>query len=113
MLKNIGQWTKIILESSSPPTETGTRGSLCVDRKSNVYAILPGNTDSSLEIMQARKERNYARFEQVWLGHGFDGEPLVDVQRLEISDDLSVFIGTSKEEDGIGSVVVIDFKFYV
>ncbi|KAF8866422.1 hypothetical protein BDZ45DRAFT_667700 [Acephala macrosclerotiorum] len=107
-----GQWTKIFLQSSSPPTETGARGSLCVDRESNVYAILPGNTDSSLAIMQARKEHNYAKFEQVWLGHGFDGEPLVDVQRLENSDNLSVFIGTSKEEDGTGSVAVLDFKLY-
>ncbi|CZR50792.1 uncharacterized protein PAC_00666 [Phialocephala subalpina] len=105
-----GQWTKIVLRSTSPPTETGARGSLCVDRTSNVYAILPGNTDSSLEILQAPKEHGYAEFKQIWLGDGFDGEPLVDVQRLEISDDLSVFTGTSKEADSVGSVVVLDFK---
>lgn len=110
ILKELGLWTKIMLRSSSSPTETGARGSLCVDRQSNVYAILPGNTDSSLEIMQARKEHGYTNFEQIWMGHGFDGEPLIDVQRFEIADELSVFIGISKGEDRTGSVVVLDFK---
>jgi hypothetical protein len=31
------------------------------------------------------------KFETVWTRNGFDGECLVDVQRLEVSDTLSVF----------------------
>ncbi|KAE8452178.1 hypothetical protein EG329_001645 [Mollisiaceae sp. DMI_Dod_QoI] len=105
-----GIWRKILVDSTSVPTETGSRGSICVDRKSNVYIILPGNSDSSLEIMQARKEHGYASFRQVWIGNNFDGEPLTDIQRLETSDDLTVFTRTSQDTNSAASMVVLDFK---
>ncbi|KUJ22481.1 uncharacterized protein LY89DRAFT_704198 [Mollisia scopiformis] len=105
-----GKWAKVVLESASKPTEIGARGSICVDRQDNVYTILPGNSDSSLEIMQAKREPGHVNFTQIWLGSGFDGEPLVDVQRLEMSDMLSIFTRTSKAENGVSDVVVLDFK---
>jgi hypothetical protein len=105
-----GIWTKIVLGSATMPTESGARGSICVDRRSNVYVILPGNSLSSLEIMEARKDRGYAEFTQIWLASGFDGEPLADVQRLETSSCLSIFTQTCKNEHGAGNIVVLDFK---
>jgi hypothetical protein len=81
---------------------------MCVDRRSNVYLVLPGNSDSSLEIMLARKDE-HASFKSVWRKDGYDGEPLVDVQRLEMSDVLSVFTRTSRNAGGESNVVVLDF----
>jgi D-alanine-D-alanine ligase-like ATP-grasp enzyme len=84
---------------------------MCVDRENFIYLILPGNSDSSLEIMQASPKNDYKEFETVWRAEeGFDGEPLVDVQRLETSNVLSIFTRTSKNSDGISSIVVLDFQ---
>jgi hypothetical protein len=79
---------------------------MCVDRKNNVYLILPGNLDSSLSIMRGSKDQGYDVFEAIWTGEGFDAEPLVDVQRLEASETLSVFTRTKGEKR---SIVVLDF----
>jgi len=79
---------------------------MCVDRQNNVYLILPGNLDSSLSIMRGRRDQDYGVFETVWTGEGFGGEPLVDVQRLEGSEMLSVFTRT---EAKTRSIVVLDF----
>jgi len=102
-----GKWTKKAIKSTAKPTETGSRASICVDRKNNVYLILPGNSDSSLSIM--RKDKVQEAFETIWSGEGFDGEPLVDVQRLEESETLSVFTRTEGEGR---SIVVLDFTLY-
>lgn len=91
------------------PTETGSRASMCVDRYSNVYLILPGNSDSSLSIVKGQRKNGAWFFETIWTRDGFDGEPLIDVQRLEKSDILSVFTRTDKRVDGRRQVVVIDF----
>ncbi|KAK0119169.1 hypothetical protein ONS95_008027 [Cadophora gregata] len=103
-----GTWTRMVIDSVPEPTETGSRGSVCTDRKGDVYLVLPGNSDPSLNIMRARKEEQYSRFEPVWMLDGYDGEPLVDVQRLETSDVLSVFTRTSAGVDGKRDVVVLD-----
>jgi len=104
-----GTWTRKPISSGSKPTEIGSRASVCVDRRNNVYLILPGNSDSSLEIMMAPKEDDYSRFESIWRSEGFDGEPLVDVQRLEASNILSVFTRTEKNAEGDRNIVVLDF----
>ena len=96
------------MRSISPPTETGARGSICVDRKNHIYLILPGNVDSSLVVMRAREANT--EFEPIWIGKGFDGEPLVDVQRLEGSDVLSIFTRTVKDTNAAAQVVVLDFN---
>ncbi|KAF4625612.1 hypothetical protein G7Y89_g12552 [Cudoniella acicularis] len=90
-----GNWTKKVVSSVSAPSETGPRGSMCVDKKSNVYVVLAGNFDDSLSIMQARKDQGYQTFETIWSGNGYDGEPLVDIQRLEESDIL-LYTGFSR-----------------
>jgi hypothetical protein len=99
----------MVVESISQPTEAGSRGSIFTDRDINVYLALPGNSDSSLDIMRASKEDNYATFTSVWRKDGFDGEPLVDFQRLETSDTISLFTRTNKDENGERKVVVLDF----
>jgi hypothetical protein len=58
--------------------------------------------------MLLRQEEAYARIESIWISDGYDGEPLVDVQRLEVSDVLSVFTRTSRR-GGESKVVVLDF----
>lgn len=80
-----------------------------MDRKNNVYLILPGNLDSTLDIMQATKAEGYKTFSSVWKDAGYDGEPLVDMQRLEEFDMLSVFTRTSSDANKERSVVVLDF----
>jgi hypothetical protein len=107
-----GKWTRIIIQSISEPTDRGARGSLCVDRDNNVYLILPGNSDSSLDIMQAEKD-GYGSFKSIWRSDGYEGEPSVDVGRLEVSDVLSVFTRTAKNQDWKRSVVVLDFSLAV
>lgn len=104
-----GHWTKKIVPSLSQPTETGSRGSICIDKQGSVYLVLPGNSDSSLDIMQARKDEEYGTFKSIWRNEGFNGEPLVDVQRLKVSDILSVFTRTNRSISGESKVVVLDF----
>ncbi|KAG9236479.1 hypothetical protein BJ875DRAFT_525530, partial [Amylocarpus encephaloides] len=104
--KPSAEWTKVVVKHSSGPTEIGSRAKVCVDRRSNVYLVLPGNFDDSLCILQARKDQEYRSLKPVWIGDGYDGEPLIDVHLLEVSDVLSVFTrtaGATKE------VVVLNF----
>jgi hypothetical protein len=108
VLTGEGHWTKKIVPSFSQPTETGSRGSICVDRRNNMYLVLPGNSDSSLEIMLARKDGECTSIKPIWRSEGYDGEPLIDVHRLEVSDVLSVFTRTSRSV-GEGKVIVLDF----
>lgn len=109
-LKPDGHWTKTLVPCISIPTETGSRGSMCVDRQNRVYLVIPGNLDSSLSVMRGRWRADAVWFETLWRSYGFDGEPLVDVQRLEVSDTLSVFTRTDKRgADGKRYVVVLDF----
>lgn len=93
----------------SRPTETGSRASICVDRNNNIYLIIPGNMDSSLCLVKGQMKAGGWTFETIWNRDGFDGEPLVDVQRLEVSDTLSIFTRTDKQADGKRYVVVMDF----
>ena len=102
-----GFWKKIIINHCSRPTETGSRAKICVDRQNNIYLILPGNTDGSLSLLQGKKEQGYKSFVGIWTSDGYDGEPLVDVHRLEASDVLSVFTRTAASPKR--AVVVLDF----
>lgn len=96
------------IDTVSQPTETGSRASICISRGNTLYLILPGNgEDTSLSIMKGGKD---GVFETIWREEkGYDGEPLVDAQRLEDSDVLSVFTRTDKKDDGTRDVVVLDF----
>ncbi|KAH6675648.1 hypothetical protein B0J14DRAFT_509127 [Halenospora varia] len=102
-----GHWLKKLVSNVSLPTEIGNRGSMCVDKSSNVYLVLAGNSDDSLSILWSSKAQGYQAFDVVWTGNGYDGEPLVDVQRLEVSDILSVFTRTAGESSR--KLVLLDF----
>jgi hypothetical protein len=110
LLISEGKWTRNIIQSVSQPTDRGARGSICVARDNNIYLLLPGNSDFSLDIMRARKEDDYGTFKSIWRSDGYDGEPLVDVGRLEVSDVLSLFTRTAKNQDGNRDVVILDFS---
>lgn len=93
------------------PTETGSRGSMASNARETLYLVLPGNSDSTLTLLQRKKEAGggvYGSFTTLWQGDGFDGEPNVDRERLLDGDGvLSVFTRTSGPK---GSVVVLDFE---
>ncbi|OCL04639.1 hypothetical protein AOQ84DRAFT_300473 [Glonium stellatum] len=105
----LGPWKKTPIFGLHP-MEAGARGSICADMESNLYVILPGNTDSSLTVLRAFKSQNHDHFEIVWRGDGFDGEPLIDHGRLDESSVLSIFTRTSKDENGNRKVIVLDFN---
>ncbi|KAH8676683.1 hypothetical protein BGZ60DRAFT_403127 [Tricladium varicosporioides] len=102
-----GNWSKKLVSGGPLPTEIGNRGSMCVDKGSNVYLVLAGNSDNSLSILRLSKAQEYQAFDVVWAGNGYDGEPLVDAQRLEVSGILSVFTRTAGESGR--RLVVLDF----
>jgi len=106
-----GEW-KVTALPKMFPTETGPRGKLCVDRHNNLYAVLPSNTDTTLAIMKATKAGDYEDFQLVWEEVGFDGEPLIDYERLDEDGVLSVFTRTGGES-GERKVIVLDFDISI
>ncbi|KAK3328777.1 hypothetical protein B0H66DRAFT_1272 [Apodospora peruviana] len=104
-----GTWTRRALQ---PITAGSRRGRLAISKQSDLYIILPDSTTSSMRILKAKRTDGYAKYEQVWQGHGLTGEPLVDSARLQDDDVLSLFVradveGTSGEKK---NVVVMDFQ---
>ena len=93
------------------PTDTGRRGKVVCARQSTLFFVLPGNEDETLSIVQRRVKWdgivNYGPFEVVWMGEGYDGEPLVDEAALDKENRLSIMTRTSGEEK---TVVVLDFQ---
>ncbi|KAF7923569.1 hypothetical protein BELL_0005g00220 [Botrytis elliptica] len=106
-----GGWTKnaVPTDGINKPTEIGSRGSISVDSKNNVYLALPGNTDSTLSIVKVHSKDGQVFFDLVWSASGFDGEPSVEIQEVEGGENLSIFTRTDKKEDGLRDVVVLDF----
>jgi hypothetical protein len=65
-----------------------------------------------MTILRARKEYGFGHteFEIVWRREdGFDGEPLIDIRRLDIEDTLSIFTRTNGTVEKGREVVVLDF----
>jgi hypothetical protein len=109
---DIGHWTSTALPQPPLPTATGARGSICVDRGNNLYIVLNGNIDSSMTILRSRKEdgSRYKEFDIVWRREdGFDGEPLIDIRRLEIEDMLSIFTRTNGNGKKGREIIGLDF----
>ena len=100
-----GVWRKTMVPDEEP-TETGSRGTICADRKGFTYIVLPGNGDDSLKVK--RLDWKSEQFEQIWHGKGYDGEPLVDLARLETEDVMSIFTRTNFDDDRQRQVVVLD-----
>ncbi|KAF5878527.1 putative dockerin type 1 protein [Botrytis fragariae] len=107
-----GFWTKnaVPTDGINKPTEIGSRGSISVDSKNDVYLALPGNTDSTLSIVKVHSKDGQVFFDLAWSASGFDGEPSVEIQEVEGGgENLSIFTRTDKKEDGLRDVVVLDF----
>lgn len=64
-----------------------------------------------MSVLKATKASGYADYEEVWVGSGLLGEPLVDGPRLEKENILSVFVRRDTENaEGERVVAVLDFQ---
>ena len=106
-------------------TGTGSRGKVCCDFVSgHLYFVIPGNIDTSLTVLRRKglnksigepyvevEDVTYGPFEVMWQGEGFDGEPLVDEERLCSGDRmLSVMTRTAVDsKSAVAMVVVLDW----
>lgn len=76
------------------PTATGPRGKVVYCGRSNaVYLVLPSNTGDELIVARVKGEARSSeeKFEIVWRGKGYVGEPLVDEEALLNFGILSIF----------------------
>lgn len=72
--------------------------------------ILPHTAAPVVRILKASKSSGYAEYEDVWVGNGFSGEPLIDGPRLASENVLSVLVGQDVEGSGSKkNVAVLDF----
>lgn len=74
-----------------------------------LYFVLPSNTDDKLSILKATASGGYKDWSTVWEADGYDGEPLIDEERLKTDGVLSVFTRTVLKNDEHRCVVVLDF----
>ncbi|KAK1763162.1 hypothetical protein QBC33DRAFT_460102 [Phialemonium atrogriseum] len=101
-----GQWSQRPIGSVKPTK----RGRLAISRDGDLFAVLPDPSTAEMYIVRATKASNYSVQEEVWVGRGLSGEPLVDVQRLEHDNVLSLFVRADVEGAAEKkNVVVMDF----
>ncbi|KAL2840279.1 hypothetical protein BJY01DRAFT_21036 [Aspergillus pseudoustus] len=101
-----GSWTK----SKICPAPSSTRGCLATSREGDIYILLPEPATRTLKLFKSPKESDFLHFAEIWAGEGFLGEPLVDRQRLENDNVLSVFtLRVGVELSLERNVVVLDF----
>lgn len=88
---------------------------MAISKEGDLYVILPETTDPStdpvMRILKATKATTYTDYEEVWVGRGLTGEPLIDGPRLEEENVLSVLVrrdvdGRRRERD----TAVLDFR---
>lgn len=101
-----GVWSQRAIQ----PVPGGKRGRLAVGREGDLYIILPDASTSTIRVLKSPRQSNYSTYEEVWIGHGLSGEPLVDIPRLEHDNVLSVFLRSDvKAGPDRKDVVVLDF----
>ncbi|KUI55823.1 hypothetical protein VP1G_03203 [Cytospora mali] len=103
-----GTWTSRAIQ----PIDGPRRGRLAITRDGDLLVILPSTTTPTMMILKVPKARGYADYEEVWIGKGLSGEPLVDGPRLVKENILSVFVRRDVEDskEGKGAVAVLDFQ---
>ncbi|KAK3936229.1 hypothetical protein QBC46DRAFT_395650 [Diplogelasinospora grovesii] len=87
------------------------RGRLAISKHGDLYIMLPDSLGPTVSISRATKDTMYSTLEHMWTGHGFSGEPLADITRLEHDNFLSLFMRA--DVDGAPAkknAVVMDFK---
>lgn len=104
--KILGIWTARAVSDIDGPR----RGRLAIAKNGNLILILPETTTSTMRLLRASKASDYSIYEEVWVGRGITGEPLIDNARLEAENVLSLFV----KQDGADSmdrrdVAVLDF----
>ena len=93
-------------------TDTGRRGKV-ISIGETLFFVLPDNLEEKLWIVGRRGERagvmprDYGDFGAVWVGHGFDGEPLVDEKAAD--EGMLSLMTRRVEADGNKEVVVLDW----
>ncbi|KAK0624553.1 hypothetical protein B0T17DRAFT_492645 [Bombardia bombarda] len=103
-----GLWSQRPLQ---PIGEGSRRGRLVVSRDGHLYIILPDSVSATMRILKASKDTEYAAYEEVWVGSGLTGEPLVDSARVEYDNVLSLFaLADGNDGPNKKNVVVVDFQ---
>lgn len=63
-----------------------------------------------MRILKASKAEGYAKYEELWTGHGISGEPLIDSVRLDTDGVLSLFVKSDVDgTDGKRDIIVMNF----
>ncbi|KAK3987661.1 hypothetical protein QBC44DRAFT_331024 [Cladorrhinum sp. PSN332] len=87
-----------------------TRGRLAISKGGDLYIILPDTGGKEMRILKTTKESGYEEDEELWVGQGLTGEPLIDAKRLEEENVLSLMV-LADEDGGHGrNVAVLDFQ---
>lgn len=63
-----------------------------------------------MKILKTTKKSGYKEDEEVWVGKGLTGEPLVDSKRLEEDNVLSLMALADVERGEGRNVVVLEFQ---
>lgn len=93
------------------PIDGPRRGRLAVVKNGDLILILPDTTAPTMRILKASKEGGYTEYEELWVGHGISGEPLVDTPRLDTDGVLSLFVKKDVDgSDGKRDIIVMDFR---
>jgi hypothetical protein len=102
----LGSWTSRAVR----PIDKPRRGRLAVTKDGDLLLILPQTSPPVMRILSASKSRGFSEYEDVWVGNGYSGEPLIDGSRLERENVLSVFVAQHVEgNEGKRNVAVLDF----
>lgn len=87
------------------PEQFGNRGKV-VAQDGWLYVLLPSHCDDKFAILRSSAESKFQKWDELWVSHGYDGEPLVDPHR---HDHLSIMQRTSSKFPD-REVVVLDIK---
>ncbi|KAK2597185.1 hypothetical protein N8I77_013046 [Diaporthe amygdali] len=102
-----GTWTSRAVR----PIDKPRRGRLAVTKTGDLLFILPHTAAPVIRILKAARSSGYAEYEDVWVGNGMSGEPLIDGPRLEKENVLSVLV--AQDVEGMGGkrdLSVLDFS---
>lgn len=75
--------------------------------------MLPDFAASEMRILRSSKASGYSSYDEVWMGSGLTGEPLVDSGRLEHDNVLSVMVMMAEDAKASRkkrNLAVLDFQ---
>ncbi|KAK4144017.1 uncharacterized protein C8A04DRAFT_37033 [Dichotomopilus funicola] len=104
-----GAWTQRPIQ----PIPGSARGRLAISKTGDLYIVLPDFAASEMRIMRSSKASGYSSYDEVWMGSGLTGEPLVDSARLEHDNVLSVMVMMAEDAKASRkkrNLAVLDFQ---